>query len=48
MQNVVVIIGHSRMRREIHGSASRTAKVAAAKLPRMSPMVEALRPIDVP
>jgi hypothetical protein len=45
---VSVIISQSRMRLESHGSAMRMRNVASAKLPRMNPMVEAERPMDVP
>src|SRR5690348_7273417 len=48
MQKVAVIMVHSRRCRESHGSATRTRKVATAKLARMSPMVEALRWIELP
>jgi len=45
---LTVMSGHSRMRRWIHGSTRRTTKVAAAKLPRMSPMVVAESPMELP
>ena len=48
MPIAVVIIVHSRMCLEIHGRKIRIRKVANANAPRISPMVEADRPIDVP
>ena len=47
-KSVTVTSRHSGSRRANQGSAMRTTKVAAANDPRMPPIVDAERPIEVP